>query len=257
MAGLGPRATSIAGTSVLDGESWGRHFPLGDPCGGVLRRDILIVRVREAERTELVKCAQGEHLSGYDCKFMFLQDSSFTPLIVVGVPDVCSSQKKKVYFRMLRRVFALHHFLFFPPSVNFHSQESMQNSTMIRRCVTNAAIRGTAQAPTRAITSYAMFMKKVYKTKNYPELRAKILLMTNLPKRAKAMGKVFNAMPPAEKKALALAGSKIKSKKPVGPKMKYLKKMQTSPRVEGLKGAAKQKKLAVMWAKRQNLVRVC
>ena len=126
---------------------------------------------------------------------------------------------------------------------------------MFRRIATVRA----APAQTRSITAYSLFMKQVYKTNKFPAVKAAAkaaFAAKGISGGGKAVYKAYAALSPKAKNALKTAGAKIKQKAPVTQKMKYFRKMHNSPKVKGLQPAAKGKKLAQLWAKRQGNVTV-
>ena len=141
-----------------------------------------------------------------------------------------------------------------------HRENPKKNhTTMFRRCATNVvATRALVQTRSvRTLNAYSVFMKQVYKTNKFPQLKTKLASLKSSKKafatRATLMSKAYKTLGKPEVAALKAAGKKIKQKAPITRKMKYLKNMQKSPKVKGLKGDAKLKTLTKMWAKRQGL----
>ena len=107
----------------------------------------------------------------------------------------------------------------------------------------------TAIRSRQVLNAYSVFMTQVHKTNNFPAVKAAIkraIKAKGITASGKVMGKAYKALSPKQKNAMKAAGSKIKQTY-VSKKAKYLKSMNNSPAVKGLKPAAKQKKLAKMW----------
>ena len=107
----------------------------------------------------------------------------------------------------------------------------------------------------RVMNAYGAFIKQVYKTNKFPAMKAKLATIEASPKaftkRAKIIASAYKALDKKAIQQLKADGAKMKLKAPVSAKQKYLKRMQTSPTVKGLKGSAKLKALTKKWAKRQ------
>ena len=127
---------------------------------------------------------------------------------------------------------------------------------MFRRLATNGP-RATLCVQARTMMAYSLFMKQVHKTNKFPAVKTAVKALINgrdkkaFAKAGRAMGNAWRALPLAQRKALSVEAAQIKYKKPRTQKAKYFKKMKDSPLLKGTVGAAKQKKLAQLWAKRQ------